>query len=205
VRSPLLEGFSWIDHAFGTRDAAWSQEGMASLRQIHSGIALIAERPGCIGEGDALVTNLPGLAVSVKTADCFPILLVNARARVVAAVHAGWRGTAAGVGPAAIETMKADPGDIHAAIGPGIGVCCYHVGEDVARQFGMRQAGPLDLAEVNRRQLIDAGVPERQIEVLRACTCCDAKRFHSYRRDQQQAGRMISYIRMKTAAFETID
>jgi len=185
-----------VEHRFGTRDAILSQDGMASLKQIHSGLALAADRLGCAGEGDALITSLPGLAVSVRTADCYPILLADVGTRVVAAVHAGWRGTAAGVGPAAIAKMQSSPAHIHAAIGPGIGACCYQVGEDVARRFGMPDACRLDLAEINRRQLIDAGVPEGQIDVLRACTHCDAERFHSYRRDKDQSGRMISYIRI---------
>ncbi len=92
--------------------------------------------------------------------------------------------------------------DVYAAIGPGIGACCYQVGEEVARQFGLDGAGRIDLAEANRVQLIEAGVPEERIEVLNACTCCDRKRFHSYRRDQLQAGRMISYIRIARRIFD---
>jgi hypothetical protein len=94
--------------------------------------------------------------------------------------------------------MGATPQNVHAAIGPGIGVCCYEVGSEVARQFGLDRDGKIDLAEANRRQLIEAGVPESQIEILDACTCCDPERFHSYRRDKQEAGRMISYIRILT-------
>ena len=82
---------------------------MASLKQIHSRVVFTAERPGCAGEGDALVTRTParaGVAVSVRTADCFPILLADPEARAVAAVHAGWRGTAAGVVGASLERMR---------------------------------------------------------------------------------------------------
>ncbi len=193
--SPLLGRFSWIEHNFGTRDVISSQEGMATLHQIHSGVVQVANQDGCRGEGDALVTSVPGLAVSVRTADCYPILLVDVQTRAVAAVHAGWRGSVAGIGPAAVQKMKAIPVNIYAAIGPGIGKCCYQVGEDVARQFGMLQAGRLDLAEINRRQLIELGVPGQQVEILGVCTYCDAEHFYSYRRDQQNAGRMISYIR----------
>jgi copper oxidase (laccase) domain-containing protein len=82
-----------------------------------------------------------------------------------------------------------------AAIGPGIGVCCYEVGAEVAQQFGLEQAGRVDLASANRVQLIESAVPERHIEVLGLCTFCDPGRFHSYRRDKQSAGRMVSYIR----------
>lgn len=174
---------------------------MASLKQIHSSVTLMADRPtGCVGEGDALVTDQPGIAVSVRTADCFPILLVDARGQVVAAVHAGWRGTADHVVTEALRKMGIAPRDVYAAIGPGIGACCYEVGADVARLFGRETAGRIDLAEANRRQLLEAGVPDDRIEVLGACTYCDPDRFHSYRRDPKVAGRMISYIQILPAA-----
>jgi copper oxidase (laccase) domain-containing protein len=86
------------------------------------------------------------------------------------------------------------PEDVTAAIGPGIGVCCYQVGEEVARRFGQDSAGRLDLAEVNLRQLTQAGVPRAHIDLIGGCTFCDAERFHSFRRDGGRAGRMISYI-----------
>ena len=196
--SPLLTGLKWLDHGFGTRADTVPQERVASLKQIHSGIVLLGEQIGCAGEGDALVTALAGVPVSVRTADCYPILLADGRNRAVAAVHAGWRGTAAHIARRALEEMHrlygTDAGDVCAAIGPGIGKCCYEVGTDVARQFDMEQAGPIDLAAINRRQLLDAGVAEHRIDVLGGCTKCDARLFHSYRRDQLAAGRMISYI-----------
>lgn len=172
---------------------------MASLKQIHSSTVHIADRIGLIGEGDGLITNLPGIGVSVRTADCLPILLVDSRRRVVAAVHAGWRGTAAGIVSGTIREMSVrfgtDPEEILAAIGPGIGECCYEVGANVATQFG-KNAGRLDLAEINRRQLMSSGVDSAHIDLLGLCTFCDAVRFHSYRRDKEQAGRMVSYIRI---------
>ena len=171
---------------------------MASLKQIHSGIVLPGERVGCAGEGDALVTALAGIPVSVRTADCYPILLADERNHAVAAVHAGWRGTAAHILLRTLEEMHrlygTEAADVYAAIGPGIGECCYEVGTDVARQFGMEHAGRIDLSAINRRQLLDAGVAEHRIEVPGGCTKCDAHLFHSYRRDQLAAGRMVSYI-----------
>jgi len=171
---------------------------MASLKQIHSGIVLLGEQIGCAGEGDALVTARAGVPVSVRTADCYPILLVDNRNRAVAAVHAGWRGTAARIVIRTLNEMQLLYGtaavDVYAAIGPGIGECCYEVGVDVARQFGLEQAGWIDLAAINRRQLLDAGVAEHRVDVLGGCTKCDVHLFHSYRRDQLAAGRMVSYI-----------
>ncbi len=196
----IFSAFDWIEAGFGTRIESSSQDGMASVKQIHSPVVRVAGCIGLIGEGDALITEKPGIAVSVRTADCYPILLADSRRRAVAAVHAGWRGTAADIVTGTIAVMHArfgtEPGDIFAAIGPGIGGCCYQVGADVALQFGI-SAGPLDLAEANRRQLIDTGVDSSRIEVSGACTFCDAARFHSYRRDKDQAGRMVSFIRIK--------
>lgn len=191
LHSALLSAFP---HGFGTRREPTSQEGTASLKQIHSAICLRADAPGHAGEGDALIANR--VAVSVRTADCLPILLADPTHGAVAAIHAGWRGTAAHIVRAAIDRMRAEfgsnPRDILAAIGPGIGVCCYDVGEEVARQFGRETAGRIDLAEANRLQLIEAGV--EKIDVLGLCTFCDAARFHSFRREKNRAGRMISYI-----------
>jgi len=198
LQSPILSQLAWIDHGFGTRLASLSQEGMASLKQIHSAVALVANQPGCAGDGDALLTNSPGLRLSVRTADCYPILLADTKNRAVAAVHAGWRGAADEIVAKTIAKMRiqlgTSPADIVAAIGPGIGVCCYEVGAEVAQLFGVEGAGRVDLAAANRCQLIDAGVEEQHIDVVGGCTSCDAARFYSFRREKEQAGRMISYI-----------
>jgi len=196
--SALLTELKWLDHGFGTRADSVPQEHMASLKQIHSCVVLIGEHIGCAGEGDALVTASEGVPVSVRTADCYPILLADGRNHAVAAVHAGWRGTAAQIVIRALEEMQRLYGtaaaNVHAAIGPGIGACCYEVGAEVARQFGREEAGRIDLAAINRRQLLDAGVAGQRIDVLGGCTKCDAPLFHSYRRDRLAAGRMVSYI-----------
>ncbi len=198
LHSSLLSELGWLTHGFGTRLDAISQEGMASLRQTHSAAVWEAEGVGLAGEGDALVTDRPRVPVSVRTADCYPILLADTRNRAIAAIHAGWRGTAARIVTNALATMRdkfgTAPADVRAAIGPGIGVCCYQVGVEVARQFGLAEAGRIDLAKANQRQLIDAGVEPQSIDVLGGCTRCDEGKFHSFRRDQERAGRMISFI-----------
>ena len=208
--STLLAQLLGIEHGFGTRSSPLSQQGMASLKQIHSGVCLVVgaavgDAGGCLGEGDALVTNRAEVAVSVRTADCYPVLLADPVTRSIGAVHAGWRGTAAGVVWEAIARMRdefgARPEDLWAAIGPGIGGCCYEVGEEVARELGQTgtAAGPrrIDLAAINRRQLLEAGLIAERIDSLNLCTFCEAERFHSYRRDKGAAGRMISYIRLR--------
>jgi YfiH family protein len=199
LKSRLLEQFPWVRHGFGTRTGPVTQAGMASLKQVHSSLVLIANQAeGVVGEGDALVTSEQGVTVSVRTADCLPILLADPTNRVVAAVHAGWRGTASAIAQKALERMQADygtdPDDVFAAIGPGIGVCCYEVGEEVARQFGRDSAGKIDLNEANIRQLESAGIPWEQIDAMSVCTFCDPVRFHSWRRDHDSTARMISYV-----------
>jgi YfiH family protein len=189
----------WLYHGFGTRH---TQSDLYTLKQIHSNRVLTANSPGFQGEGDAAITAQPDLAISVRTADCYPILLADTRNHALAAIHAGWRGTAAHIVVKTLEKMKDEfgtqPADIVAAIGPGIGACCYEVGEEVARQFGFDARTHLDLIEENRKQLEAAGVPSEKIEALGVCTFCDAERFFSYRRDQKDAGRMTSYIAIKT-------
>jgi YfiH family protein len=190
----------WVRHGFGTRHFQAPPDEFAAVKQVHSNLIVVAGGKGMCGEGDALVTNRPELALAVRTADCYPILLADSRNRAVAAVHAGWRGTRTHIVERALERMATEfgtsPSDIHAAIGPGIGVCCYEVGEEVARQFGYEHRTHLDLASENRKQLEAAGVAPQNIEALGVCTFCDAERFFSYRREKEKAGRMISYIRM---------
>jgi polyphenol oxidase len=200
LTSSLLASLHWLEHGFGTRDANLDQNSMASVKQIHSDVAFVAHEPGCIGEGDAIITRDPGVPVSVRTADCFPILLADPQTRAIAAIHAGWRGTAAGVVRTSLNRMRSefgtDPENVYAAIGPGIGRCCYEVGVEVARQFGMQERGNLDLAVENRNQLIAAGLPPERIEQVGGCTFCHPAQFFSWRRDRDRAGRMISFIRV---------
>lgn len=200
LTSSLLENLPWLEHGFGTRQSNPDQTAMARLQQIHSAATFVARESGSIGEGDALVSTSPSVAVSIRTADCFPILLADPETRSVAAIHAGWRGTAAGIVAATLARMRSefgtDPGNIFAAIGPGIGHCCYEVGVEVARQFGMAQAGKLDLAVENRNQLVGEGVRPDRIEQVGGCTFCHPAQFHSWRRDHDRAGRMISFIRI---------
>jgi hypothetical protein len=200
LTSSLLDKLPWIEHGFGTRHAQVRPDDFAGLKQIHSNLVFVADGQGLCGEGDALVTGRIGLAIAVRTADCYPILLADTRHRAVAAVHAGWRGTVTHVVEKALEKMKAEfgtsPADVNAAIGPGIGVCCYEVGEEVARQFGFEHRTHLDLVSENRKQLEAAGVQHQNIEALGVCTYCDAERFFSYRREKEKAGRMTSFIRI---------
>jgi YfiH family protein len=197
-RASELDIFPWLVHGFGTRRSSLP-DTLTTVKQVHSAICVSAEgRSGVLGQADAIVENTPGNLIAIKTADCVPVLLVDERRRAVAAVHAGWRGTAARIVPAAMETMRqrygSDPADLHAAIGPAIGECCYEVGPEVLEQFGGQGRGNLDLEAQNRRQLEESGVTPQRIYASHLCTMCGIEEFHSFRRDREAAGRLYSFV-----------
>jgi YfiH family protein len=163
---------------------------------------------------DALTTDAANILLGVKTADCVPVLLGDSKRGVCAAVHAGWRGTLAGVVTRALETMRTEFGveahDVRAAIGPAARACCYEVGPEVVAAFREKfpRADSLfkhtrdghalaDIQEANRQQLIAAGVAEERIHMLPLCTICRPELFFSYRRDKKlygRTGRLLSVI-----------
>lgn len=207
LRVSTWSGWEWLDHGFGTKESGqWTPAAhTATLKQIHSDIVVrVNGHRGQIGEGDGLITNEAGVHLTIRTADCVPILLVDPVRRVVGAVHAGWRGSAASIAVRAVERMQVEfgcqAGEIQAAIGPCIQQCCYEVGAEVASRFRRwfpelgEIKGPvkIDLAEANRRQLADAGL--QQIETAGDCTLCVPDGFHSFRRDKEESGRMVTGI-----------
>jgi hypothetical protein len=180
------------------------------LKQVHSGVVcemrdtFAANDPV---EGDASVTALAGVVLAIQTADCVPILLADSQSRAVAAIHAGWRGTAARISEATVrrlwEKFEIDPKNLTASIGPHIGVCCYEVGTEVVQaitgddafEHRAEWAKPhLNLAEANRHQLLSSGIPAEQIETSALCTRCRADLFYSYRREENRSGRMLAVI-----------
>ena len=205
-RSEKLEQFPWLKHGFGTRlSTAWPDESaLATVKQIHSDQVLVVRQPGQFGPGDALISQQPGLSVAIRTADCLPIVIVDRRTRAVAAVHAGWRGAVAEIVPKAVTARVGEfgsrPENLEIAIGPGIGVCCFEVGPEVAVQFqqffperrDLNGRAKVDLAETITRQLRRNGVALSQISTLGLCTYCNPELFESYRRDREKAGRMLA-------------
>src|SRR5262249_24249486 len=151
------------------------------LKQIHSSIIVDIDDTSAASDavtGDAVVSPVRDAALAVQTADCVPILIADADGRAIAAVHAGWRGTAAriaeGVVRRLVDRFDINPKSLFAAIGPHIGVCCYEVGDDVVSAisdesvFEMRPNGAkphLNLSSANQRQLVASGIPAEQIEV----------------------------------------
>lgn len=190
----------WLRHGFGTRlSTGWPAESrLATSKQIHSNRVLVVESSGPQGEGDALVSNQPGVCLAIRTADCLPILIADSRNRAVAAIHAGWRGVASEIASKAVEAMTQNFGskaeDLVVAIGPGIGPCCFEVGPEVAVQFQLSGRTKIDLIETMCRQLGRNGVSLRHISATGLCTYCNPELFESYRRDREGAGRMVSLI-----------
>lgn len=188
----------WLEHGFGTRRSV--RPRATTVHQVHSAICVTAEgRQGCLGDGDALLENTPGSSVAVKTADCLPLLFADPEHRAVAAVHAGWRGTAQRIAQAAVSSMAerfgTNPEKLLVALGPSIGPCCYEVGPEVTAQFGLGNGhARVDLGAINRAQLEQSGVRPENIYSSGLCTMCSPEDFYSYRREREHAGRMYSVI-----------
>lgn len=158
----------------------------------------------CGKDGDAIITSSKEIALGVFTADCVPIILVDTKNKVVAVVHAGWKGTYQGtveqVIKFMIDKMKCNAENIIAALGPAIGPCCFEVGEEVAKKFSLvtNRDGKyfVDLWSENKEQILKCGVKENNIEISNLCTMCNDEMFFSYRRDNGKTGRLGTFVEM---------
>jgi YfiH family protein len=163
------------------------------------------------GEADGILTREQDAFLGVLTADCVPVLLADPEKKIAAVVHAGWRGSLAGIAAKMVHFLSAEhgipPEGVETALGPSIGACCYEVKEDVSRplidRWGKVARGSienregktfLDLRRLNRLILEQAGVPSKQIFDIGPCTSCAAEDFFSYRRERKETGRQISFI-----------
>ncbi len=182
------------------------------MQQVHGvELEVVHELPDEAPACDGLFTPRDDVALVVQTADCVPILMWDAEQNVVAAVHAGWRGTLGRIAEKAMEVFQtrfsSHPESLHVAMGPGIGPCCYEVGDDVcdafARQFGsvdgLFSPGPrgrkhLDVIEANRRQLVASGISLARIYSTGLCTSCDNSLLYSYRKEGKGTGRLYGVI-----------
>jgi polyphenol oxidase len=166
---------------------------------------------------DAIVTNRTNLAICIKTADCVPVFFVDRVKKIIAVVHAGWRSTALGISAKVIGLMQNQYGsslqNILVAIGPSIGKCCYQVDSAVADVFrgqknheiyllpaAVGNQWMLDLPEANRRQILDCGIPEQNIETSGYCTMCNQDIFFSHRGSGGITGRQINFMVIKEDA-----
>lgn len=188
----------------------WLEEAIPVWpRQIHKDhIAVIEQRPYRpleLADMDGVITDLRGVLLTTVHADCLPVYFFDPLKNVIGLVHAGWRGTNAGIAQKAVKLMRqeygSDPADIQVFIGPGIGKCCFEVGAEVYEAFqenwtfidvfaegrktgdGTETKYDIDLKGINRRQLLDVGVLASNIEVSPHCTCCEPELFCSYRRE----------------------
>jgi YfiH family protein len=189
------------------------------LTQIHSDKVFkldssnLPKKGGCLGEGDALITNLPHVPIYIMVADCLPVLFYDQANKAIGLAHAGWRGTVAQI---AVKTLKAmteaygtNPADVKVVLGPAIGFCCYEVGADVKEKFGvfsyadqvLEQTGKanwkLNIPEANARQLIEAGVADERLIRSHLCTVDHLNLFYSHRAEagpKESTGRFAALM-----------
>ncbi len=196
----------------GVASSSWT----LSVKQVHGTEALVLDRALAptdrfVGGWDALVTDQPGIMVAVRTADCVPILVHDPKRRVVAAIHAGWRGAVAGIVPKTLALLESRFGSrlehVRISIGPSAGVCCYEVDEPVLDQLSegfprwnkvvrTRRDGRahLDLKALIKEQAQTLGAPLKSITTVNLCTICHEDLFFSYRREKKVNGTMVSAI-----------
>lgn len=180
---------------------------LAFPMQVHGNTVRYAQTSGSYPECDGLITDIPELYLSITVADCVPIFVVDTTHSVVAALHAGWRGTLGKIALRGVEMMKREfrcnSEHMVAYIGPCASKSCYVVGSEVAgrfsREFCREDGGRsfVDLKAANAAQLLEAGIPRDAIEMSKHCTIGDSLLFHSYRRDKERSGRMMGVIGLK--------
>ena len=226
---PELEHHS-IEHFFTTRKYSFNEttpfgrrDMFVTINQVHGDDIYIIDKPvekvtsliktASQAQGDAIITNQRHIGIGVVTADCVPVLVYDPVQSVIAAVHAGWKGTIKGILSRVICRMtyrfRCHVEDIIVGIGPAIGACCYAVGEVVTEP--LKSTNPewgrylmpdgdgkakLDIAALNIRQVEEVGVLTKNIFKLGLCTSCNTELFFSYRRDGAGTGRMLSGIMM---------
>ena len=223
---PAFDRFTGIRHGFSIRgvtpsDGAWPFPPAHSGEQVHGAqIACVSGTPGSdalrygdnrIAGVDALITNSAETPIAVRSADCMPILLADSETGAIAAVHAGWRGTAKRILERTIDELQknfgAKPENIYAALGPAIGPCCFKVRADVIDAFQKlghpvsgytqpksEESWMLDLRGLNEHQLIEKGVPPLHIFTVGGCTACHPGDYPSYRRDGSSSERINAII-----------
>ena len=210
-RARVLRNRARLGQAVG-----FTPDDLMTLRQVHGNQVFVLTEvrdPSFVRgtPGDGMLTNRSRLPLAVITADCFPVVIAAPSLPAVGIVHAGRRGTVARVVPAAIalmcEEFDVTPEAVFAAIGPGIGGCCYEVDDASAEPF-LSQFAPdaavyrpsrlghryLDLQRAIRLQLCAAGVPSAQVWSAELCTACHPQWFYSYRREGPRSGRMLNVV-----------
>lgn len=183
-------------------------ENIVIPQQTHSDNIAVVDLPRVYENTDALVTNQREIALALNFADCVPLIFYDPVRKIIAAAHAGWRGTVAKIGPKTIKKMVEDfssnPADIIALIGPSIGKCCFEVKEDVLKKIIDSVSGNVenavsgmhvDLKQINKIQLLDSGL--KKIDVSTYCTSCENELFFSYRKEKGNTARHSAVIMLK--------
>lgn len=194
------------------------------MHQVHDVHVAVVDRPDMSADQldgyDAMITDCPGLAIGIRTADCIPVLIYDPVKRAAAAIHSGWRGTVAKIISKTINKMMhtyaSQPSDLLAVIGPGICADCFQVGEDVALKFkeagfnldsvwsfrgpktgnGMAGGHHIDLKAACRQTLLECGLRSENIQISALCTYDDNHLLYSARKEGIECGRNITYIKI---------
>jgi YfiH family protein len=202
-----------------------SVENIAICKQVHGDDVVVINQNvidmkvsthiSTIATADAMITNIPGICIMILIADCVPILLYDTKRKAIGVTHAGWRGTARQIVKKSVDKMvnaySCEPENIIAGIGPSIGPCCYEVGLEVITEFEKslnntkdiiadkknNGKGNLDLWRANKKQLMQAGIPEDNIDIAELCTYCHHDIFYSYRHQGEISGRFAAGIMLK--------
>ena len=197
---------------------------IVQMHQVHDVKVAVVDRGDITRDEldgyDAMITDLPGVAIGVRTADCIPVLLYDPVKKIAAAIHSGWRGTVSKIIGKTVSKMQSiyasQPTDILAFIGPGICVDCFQVGEDVALKFkeagfdinslwsfrgpktgnGMEGGHHIDLKEACRQTLVEYGLKNENIQITGLCTYDDNDLLYSARKEGIECGRNITYIKI---------
>lgn len=194
-----------LSHMVCAAQVHGSEAALVSAEDAGRGASVFSD---AIPGADALVADEAGLLLALFFADCLPILLADRENRVVAVAHAGWRGLVGGVIENTLQTMTgrfgSRPESVVAAIGPGIGPCCFEVGGEVAERFpaavmesGAEDKAHVNLAEAARLRLVQVGVSPASIESAGICTACHTERFFSHRAEHGRTGRMGAFIAIR--------
>lgn len=180
---------------------------VAYQKQIHSDIVKIIEKPGYAGLSDALITQVPEIALAISSADCAAIFIYDTKNKIIAAVHSGWKGTYKKILKKTLHLMfknfHSNPKNLFAYIAPSISQKNYEVREDVASLFDSKYLKKidskifLDIKKANEDMLIENGIPEKQIEISELCSYEEKNLLHSYRRDGKYSGRALGLIAMR--------
>ena len=175
-----------------------SLESLAIPQQIHSDHIKCVSNSGHVPETDGLISNTPGLVLTIQIADCLPVFLHDPQNRSIGLVHAGWKGSSKRIAAKAVQEMhtsfESNPKELSACLGPSIGPCCYQIGSDVAKYFSKEfvTEGFLDLWKCNYAQLMECGIRPENISVSRVCTMCHSDLFFSHRKTGKDTGRMMA-------------